>query len=148
VGGVAGGLASGPLTRRIGSARLSWLSITVFTLPGLLIPLARPGWLVLLFAVGWVSWTFGSTLCSINLVSYQQATCPPLLRGRVSAAQRWINWGTLPLGALAAGALGSAIGVHAVLWLAVIGGCSSGLWLLLSPLRRIRDLTLGGLQPA
>jgi MFS family permease len=150
VGGVAGGLASGPLTRRIGSARLSWLSITVFTLPGLLIPLARPGWLVLLFAVGWVSWTFGSTLCSINLVSYQQATCPPLLRGRVSAAQRWINWGTLPLGALAAGLLGSAIGVHAVLWLAVIGGCSSGLWLLLSPLRQRRDLdlTLGGMQPA
>jgi MFS family permease len=148
VGGVAGGLASGPLTRRIGSARLSWLSITVFTLPGLLIPLARPGWLVLLFAVGWVSWTFGATLCSINLVSYQQATCPPRLRGRVSAAQRWINWGTLPLGALAAGALGSAIGVHAVLWLAVIGGCSSGLWLLLSPLRGMRDLTLGGMQPA
>jgi MFS family permease len=148
VGGVAGGLTSGPLTRRIGSARLSWLSITVFTLPGLLIPLARPGWQVLLFAAGWMSWTFGATLCSINLVSYQQATCPPLLRGRVSAAQRWINWGTLPLGALAAGALGSAIGVHAVLWLAVIGGCSSGLWLLLSPLRRMRDLRLDGLQPA
>jgi predicted MFS family arabinose efflux permease len=148
VGGVAGGLVSGPLIRRIGSARLSWLSITVFTLPGLLIPLARPGWLALLFAVGWVSWTFGSTLCSIVLVSYQQATCPSLLRGRVSAALRWINWGTLPLGALAAGALGSAVGVHAVLWLAVIGGCSSGLWLLLSPLRGMRDLTLDGVQPA
>jgi MFS family permease len=26
-------------------------------------------------------------------VSYQQATCPARLRGRVSAAQRWINWG-------------------------------------------------------
>jgi hypothetical protein len=37
-----------------------------------------------------------------------------------------------------------------VLWLAVIGGCSSGLWLLLSPLRQRRDLdlTLGGMQPA
>jgi hypothetical protein len=54
---------------------------------------------------------------------------------------RWINWGQLPLGALAAGALGSRIGVRAVLWLAVIGGCSSGLWLLLSPLRRMPDLT-------
>jgi len=43
---------------------------------------------------------------------------------------------------LAAGALGSRIGVRAVLWLAVIGGCSSGLWLLLSPLRRMPDLTL------
>jgi MFS family permease len=142
VGGVAGGLLSGPLTRRIGAARLSWLSTTVFTLPGLLIPLARPGWPVLLFAAGWMSWTFGATLCSIVLVSYQQATCPPALRGRVSAAMRWINWGTLPLGALAAGALGGRIGVRAVLWLAVVGGCTSGLWLLLSPLRRMPDLTL------
>ena len=100
-GGVAGGLASKPLTRRIGSARLSWLSMTVFTLPGLLIPMARPGWGAALFAVGWMSWTFGSTLCAIALTSYQQATCPARLRGRVSAASRWVNWGTLPLGGAA-----------------------------------------------
>jgi Na+/melibiose symporter-like transporter len=147
-GGVAGGLTSKPLTRRIGSARLSWLSMTVFTLPGLLIPMARPGWGIGLFAAGWMSWTFGSTLCAIALTSYQQATCPARLRGRVSAASRWINWGTLPLGGLAGGALGALLGVHTTLWVAVIGGCSSGLWLYLSPLRRIRDLPMGGLQPA
>jgi Na+/melibiose symporter-like transporter len=147
-GGVAAGLASKPLTRRIGSARLSWLSMTVFTLPGLLIPMARPGWGVALFAVGWMSWTFGSTLCAIALTSYQQATCPARLRGRVSAASRWVNWGTLPLGGLTSGALGAVLGVHLTLWVAVIGGCSSGLWLYLSPLRRIRDLPADGLQPA
>ena len=147
-GGVAGGLASKPLTRRIGSARLSWLSMTVFTLPGLLIPATRPGWGVALFAFGWMSWSFGSTLCGIALTSYQQATCPARLRGRVSAASRWVNWGTLPLGGLAGGALGAAIGVHLALWIAVIGGCSSGLWLYLSPLRRIRDLPAAGLQAA
>ena len=147
VGGVAAGVAARPLIRRIGSARIAWVSMTVFALPGVLIPLAGPGWWVLLFAAGWISWTFSATLCSIALVSYQQATCPPELRGRVSAAQRWINWGTLPLGGLVGGALGTAIGVHATLWLAVIGGCSSGLWLYLSPLRGQRDLT-GVLRPA
>jgi len=146
-GGVAAGMAARPLTARIGSARIAWVSMTVFSLPGLLIPLAGPGWRVLLFAAGWISWTFSATLCGIVLVSYQQASCPPGLRGRVSAAQRWINWGTLPLGALAGGALGSAIGVHATLWLAVAGGCSSGLWLYLSPLRGLRDLP-GTLRPA
>jgi hypothetical protein len=54
----------------------------------------------------------------------------------------------MPLGGLAAGALGSAIGVHVMLWIAVIGGCSSGLWLYMSPLRGMRDLPAGGLQPA
>jgi hypothetical protein len=57
-GGVAAGLAARSLTRRIGSARISWLSMTVFSLPGLLIPLVRPGWWVLLFAAGWIAWTF------------------------------------------------------------------------------------------
>jgi MFS family permease len=148
VGGVAGGLASQPLARRIGSARLCWLSMTVFTLPGLLIPAARPGWWVLLFAVGWMSWTFGSTLCATALTSYQQAACPAELRGRVSAVLRWISWGTLPLGGLVAGVLGGAIGVHTVLWIAAIGGCSSGLWLYLSPLRGMRDLPADGLLAA
>jgi predicted MFS family arabinose efflux permease len=150
IGGVVAGVTAQPLIRRIGSARIAWMSMTVFALPGLLIPLAGPGWGihgVLLFAAGWISWTFSATLCSIALTSYQQATCPPELRGRVSAAQRWINWGTLPLGGLAGGALGTAIGVHATLWLAVIGANASGLWLYLSPLRGQRDLS-GVLRPA
>jgi predicted MFS family arabinose efflux permease len=148
LGGVAGGLAAKPLAGRIGSARLCWLAMTVFALPGLLIPAARPGWWVLLFAAGWMSWTFSSTLCSTALTSYQQAACPAELRGRVSAVLRWVSWGTLPLGALAAGALGAALGVHRTLWVAVAGGCLSGLWLFLSPLRGMRDLPAAGLQPA
>lgn len=147
VGGVLGGVLSRSLTRRLGSARLTWLSMTVFGLPGLLIPAARPGWWVLLFAAGWTSWAFGATLAGIALTSYQQATCPAEIRGRVSAATRWVSWGTLPLGGLAGGALGTLVGVHASLWIAVVGGCLSGLWLYLSPLRRMRDMPAVAFQP-
>jgi predicted MFS family arabinose efflux permease len=140
VGGVVGGFASGWLARRIGSARVCWLSMTVFSLPGLLIPAARPGSWVLLFAAGWMSWTFSATVCGVVLLSYRQATCPPDLLARVSATMRWINWGTLPLGGVTAGVLGSAVGVRATLWIAVVGGCLSGLWLFFSPLRGMRDL--------
>lgn len=140
VGGVVGGLAAGALSRRLGSARISWLSMTVFSLPGLLIPAARPGGWVLLFAAGWMSWTFSATVCNIGLLSYRQATTPPRLLGRVNAAARWINWGTLPPGALAGGVLGSTLGVRTTLWIAVVGGCSAGLWLFFSPLRGLRDI--------
>jgi hypothetical protein len=54
----------------------------------------------------------------------------------------------VPLGGLAAGALGGAVGDHATLWTAVAGGCASGLWLYLSPLRGLRDLPAAALQPA
>ena len=142
VGGVLGGLSSGWLARHIGSARVCWLSMTVFALPGLLIPAAEPGVRVLLFALGWISWTFSATVCAVALLSYRQATCPPGLLARVGATSRWITWGTLPLGGVTAGILSSALGVRPTLWIAVLGGCSSGLWLLFSPLRGMRDIPL------
>jgi predicted MFS family arabinose efflux permease len=148
VGGVAGGLSSGRLARQIGAARVCWLSMTVFSLPGLLIPMAGSGRWVLLFAAGWMSWTFTSTVCSVALLSYRQATCPPDLLAPVNATARWINWGTLPLGGLTAGVLGASIGVRPTLWIAVVGGCSAGLWLFFSPLRGMRDFPAAPLPPA
>ncbi|MFB7997617.1 MFS transporter [Streptomyces sp. NPDC056002] len=142
VGGVAGGVAARHLARRIGSARISWIAMTVWSLPGLLIPLAGHGWWVVLFGVGWISWTFASTVAGVALTSYRQAVCPPDMLGRVSAAARWINWGTLPLGGLTGGALAATLGVRTTLWIAVLGGCSAGLWLLFSPLRAMRDIPL------
>ena len=139
-GGVVGGLTSGLLARKVGSARISWLAMTVFALPGLLIPAAGHGWLSLLFAAGWTSWTFSATICGVALTSYRQATCPPELLGRVNAASRWVTWGTLPLGGVAGGALAATTGVRTSLWIATIGGCLSGLWLFFSPLRGMRDI--------
>ncbi|WP_162930990.1 MFS transporter [Streptomyces sporangiiformans] len=147
VGGVAGGVSAQYLARKVGSARISWIAMTVLSLPGLLIPLAGPGWWVLLFGFGWISWTFASTVAGTSLTSYRQAVCPPDMIGRVSAAARWITWGTLPLGGLAGGALATALGVRTTLWIAVAGGCCAGLWLFFSPLRGLRDIPLGELEP-
>ncbi|WOX15648.1 MFS transporter [Streptomyces sp. N50] len=147
VGGVAGGVAARYLARKVGSARISWISMTVLSLPGLLIPLAGHGWWVLLFGFGWISWTFASTVAGVSLTTYRQAACPPDMLGRVSAAARWITWGTLPLGGVAGGALATALGVRTTLWIAVTGGCCAGLWLFFSPLRGMRDIPLGRPEP-
>jgi hypothetical protein len=140
LGGVAGGAGSPWLSRRIGSARIIWVSMLAFGPVGLLIPLARPGWGVLLFAAGWFGFSFTGVLYNVAQVSYRQAICPPQLLGRMNAAVRWIVWGTLPLGGLAGGALGGTLGIRPTLLVAVTGAWAAGLWVFFSPLRRMRDV--------
>jgi hypothetical protein len=41
--------------------------------------------------------------------------------------------------------LGAALGVQPTLWIAVVGGCASGLWLIVSPLRGTRDFPAAAL---
>jgi MFS family permease len=143
LGGVAGGLLTGRLSRRIGSARIIWYSMLVFGLPQLLIPLAAPGWRVAAFAVGMAFFSFSAVVYNVAQVSYRQAICPPRLLGRMNAAIRWVVWGTIPLGALLGGVSGTLAGVRATLWIAYAGSWAAGWWVFFSPLRRQRDLEDG-----
>ena len=140
LGGVAGGLLSGRLGRRIGSARIIWYSMLVIGFPQLLIPLAAPGWRVAAFAVGMAFFSFSAVVYNVAQVSYRQAICPPRLLGRMNAAIRWVVWGTIPLGALLGGVFGTLVGVRATLWIAYAGSWAAGWWVFFSPLRRQRDL--------
>jgi hypothetical protein len=70
------------------------------------------------------------------------------LLGRMNAAVRWIVWGTLPVGSLLGGALGTVPGIRPALWLAAAGVAAAGLWVFFSPLRHMRDVPrLAGPQP-
>jgi MFS family permease len=139
IGGVAGGIVSGAVGRRVGSARIIWLSVVGGEAFGILIPLAEPGWRLALVPVGLFGLTAAIVLYNIAQLSYRQSICPPELLGRMNAAIRWIVWGTLPLGGLIAGALGSAIGVRPTIWIGAVGAWAAGFWLLFSPLRSMRD---------
>jgi predicted MFS family arabinose efflux permease len=150
LGGVAGGALSGRLSRRIGSARIIWVSILVLSLPQLLIPLAEPGWRVVAFVGGLAGFWFSAVVYNVAQVSYRQAICPPRLLGRMNAAIRWVVWGTLPLGGLLGGALGTVAGVRPTLWIAFTGSWLAGWWVFFSPLRRMCDVpdpTQTGLEP-
>jgi hypothetical protein len=58
----------------------------------------------------------------------------------MNATMRFLVWGTMPLGGLAGGALGSWLGVRTGLWVTVIGGCTAPLFVVFSPLLRARGL--------
>src|ERR1019366_8352223 len=115
IGGVLGGGFTGRFSRWIASARIVWLSSLLFVLCSALRPLAEPGWRVVLFGVGGVGITFSVVLFNVAQLTYRQVITPPALLGRMNAAVRWIVWGTLPLGGLVGGALGTAIGIRPTL---------------------------------
>ena len=142
IGGMVGGLAARPLSRRVGSARIIWVSALLFSLPPFLLPLAQPGWGVLLYAVGGFFFMLSVVVYNVAQVSYRQAITPPELLGRMNASVRFIVWGTMPLGAAAGGVLGSAIGIRPTLWVAATGGLGAAWFVFFSPLRQMRDVQI------
>jgi predicted MFS family arabinose efflux permease len=51
-----------------------------------------------------------------------------------------VNNGVRPVGSLIGGFLGSTIGLRPTLWIAVIGAIAGFLWLLPSPIPKMREL--------
>jgi len=49
-------------------------------------------------------------------------------------------WGTIPLGSLIGGVLGSTIGLHETIWVAAIGGLVAFLPVALSPVRSLERM--------
>jgi predicted MFS family arabinose efflux permease len=136
---MVGGMIAGRLSKRIGNARIIWFSILVLGIPTFLIPLAEPGWFVLLYVLGLFSFMTMAVVYNVAQISYRQAITPPALLGRMNASVRFIVWGTTPLGAALGGVLGSTIGIRPTLWVAMTGAWLAGFWVFFSPLRRMRD---------
>jgi MFS family permease len=80
LGGVLGGALSGPLARQVGSARIMWMAPLIFGAPSVLVPLAEPGWRVVLLPIGYGISAFSCVLLSVAQLTYWQAVCPPELR--------------------------------------------------------------------
>jgi hypothetical protein len=106
----------------------------------LLIPLTDGGWRVVLFALGSCVGGGGQLIYAITQISYRQSVVPPEILGRVNATMRFLVMGALPLGALLGGGLGSLIGVRATLWVLGAGLASAPIFVILSPLRRVREV--------
>jgi MFS family permease len=142
--GAVGGLLGAALTRRLHAAiGAGWAYVTgcvLFTAPLLLVPLAggpRPLVLAMLVLAEFGSGS-GVMILDISIGSIFAAVIPDDLRARVTGAFQAVNYGTRPLGALAAGGLATLTGPRPTLWLATGGATLGVLWLLPSPLPRFR----------
>jgi predicted MFS family arabinose efflux permease len=140
IGGVIGAVTARRLARWLGSARVLWLSALGTGLFGLLIPLTAPGPLAACYAAG--SGVVAAGIIIFNTVagSFRQTYCPRPMLGRVTASMRFVVFGTIPVGALLAGALGDGLTVRAALWITLAIFALSGTLLLTPALCRQRDL--------
>jgi hypothetical protein len=98
---------------------------------------------ILFFGAGLFLSSFAVVVYNINQVSFRQRLCPDRMLGRMNATIRFVVFGILPVGALVGGAIGTAIGLRPTLWMAVIGESLAGIWLLVSPVRHMRDFPEG-----
>lgn len=140
LGGAAGASIARRVAGRIGQGPAIWVSVAVTAPFGLLVPLAGPGWRFWVAAAGLCTVAFGGMLYNVVQLSFRQQISPERMLGRMNATMRFIVWGTLPLGGVVGGALGSTIGVRPTLWIAAVGGTLGFLHVFLSPLRRMREL--------
>ena len=65
---------------------------------------------------------------------------PRRLRSRISGAYTFINYGVRVVGSLAGGLLGATIGMRPTLWIGTAGALLGVLFLLPSPVPRMREL--------
>ncbi|GAA2898239.1 MFS transporter [Streptosporangium fragile] len=83
---------------------------------------------------------FGIPVFDVTVISFRQVVTPDHLLGRVNATVRTLAWGSLSLGALLGGALGSTLGLRPTILIAAGGLLLPAVILLLSPVRRVRRL--------
>src|SRR5437588_3836376 len=134
VGGLLGAVASSAVVARLGVGVTLLISILG---GGLLMatPLAaQTNAAVFLSALFFVEFLIGAPY-NITQVSLRQAITPDRVQGRMNATMRTIVWGTIPIGSLLGGILGTYVGVVPTI---VIGGfiaVLAAVWILLGPIR-------------
>ena len=139
-GGVVGAVAAPALVRRLGSARA--LLVTKLGAPvlGLLIPLTAGGWRLAFFGLGSFGMVGGIVAGNVVMGGFMQAYCPRAMMGRITTSIQVVNFGAIPLGAVAAGLLAQHAGFGPALWILFVGFVVAASILLAAPIRHRRDL--------
>ncbi|MBF9131001.1 MFS transporter [Plantactinospora sp. S1510] len=142
VGALLGAALTGRLVRRYGIGPTMILSFVLFPAPLVLVPLADGPTPLILAALVLAEFLagFGVMMMDITVGSLQTAVIPETLLARVAGAKRTVNYGIRPVGALLGGTLGAWIEVRPTLWIATVGALAGLLWVLPSPIRKLRDL--------
>jgi MFS family permease len=140
VGSLVGAALATRISRRLGTARAMLLSDLVGSFLALLIPAGHGLAGMALFAIGNAGFAAGVVIGSVNTRTFRQTASPPELLSRVMATVRFVSWGAIPVGSLAAGAAATVLDVRSALWLTCLATFVPFAVFWWSPIRTLRDL--------
>jgi MFS family permease len=111
VGALAGTALAQPIERRLGKPNLLLVAVVMLAVGNATLALTTDP-----LVIGATYLANGVVLGAFNVAfqSLRQRVSPDRILGRVVATSRMLSWGTLPLGAALAGAVGEAFGLRAV----------------------------------
>ena len=139
IGSLAGAALVPLVVRRFGSARACLAGGVVSVVGAFLLPVGQgvPG--LAAFAAGNVVFAAGVVVLSTTTRTYRQIASPPEMLSRVMATVRFVSWGAIPVGGLAAGVLATWLGAREALVVLAGFAVLSPVILLASPVRHLRD---------
>lgn len=140
VGGVIGSVIAPVLANWLGAARalivLNPITGTVVVMYGL----TDKGFIFVVSFTGVMLWSAGAVANTVISASFRQAYCPYEMLGRVAAFSRTLQFGMLPVGSLAAGAMSSFLSVRDAIWFFLILNVAVRGVLFIGPLKRSKHL--------
>lgn len=140
LGTLIGAALTPRIVARLGSGRaLVWAAMGAPFFAALM-PLAGHSVALAVFALGYGGFGGAVVVTSIVTRTYRQTVTPPELLPRVMATVRFISWGVIPFGALAAGGAAALWGIRVSFVLMAVCSAVSPAVLLASPVRRMREL--------
>ena len=140
IGVLLGALSGGRLAKAIGVGPVIVLSAAIGGFAAFAVPLAPPDDPFWVLVIGGLFAGFTTVVYNVNQVGLRQAITPNRMLGRMNATMRLIVWGTIPIGALIGGILGTVVGIYPALWVAAIGESLGFLFVLFSPVRTLREI--------
>lgn len=136
LGGLAGALLAGQMSRRLGIGPTIALGASS-SMALILVPLAPVSGPIPFLLAAQLVMAFGVVIYNVTGISFQQEITPDRMLGRLNASRRFLVWGVIPLGNLIGGGLASVFGLRAALFVGASGIAFAAVPILLSPLRSL-----------
>jgi len=138
--GVAGAFLAAGIARRFGFGKTLLLTSIMGGVGILVTALAAFGLPMIFLLLAQLLQSFAYPVYNVNQVSLRQAIVAPSLQGRMNATMRTIVWGTLPIGSVLGGIIGSTIGALPTIVIAGLVSLAAALWIRFSAAFRFTSI--------